>query len=108
MSCRGSLSFYYLHSLEESGLMCGGYGTEDSCLMWSPDTGSWEEMLTLDVGRYLHSSWTPGTSSSSSSSSSPDTGTGTYLMGGFTSNKTTTLVRPDGTQEPGFQLKYET
>ena len=76
--------------------MCGGYGTEDSCLMWSPYTGSWEELLTLDVGRCLYSSWTPGT------------GIGTYLMGGFTSNRTSTLVKPDSTQEPGFQLKYET
>ena len=76
--------------------MCGGYGTEDSCLQWSPDTGSWEELLTLDVGRYLHSSWTPGT------------GIGTYLMGGFTSNMTSTLIKSDSSQEPGFQLKYET
>ena len=76
--------------------MFGGYGTEDSCLQWSPDTGSWEELLTLDVGRYLHSSWTPYN------------GLGTYLMGGFTSNMTSTLIKSDNSQEPGFQLKYET
>ena len=83
-----------LHTLESSGLMCGGYGAETSCLHWSPDTGIWEETLSLDVGRYLHVSWTPGTD--------------TYLMGGYTSNRTTTLIKPDGTQEPGFDLKYDT
>ena len=86
----------YLHSLETSGLMCGGYGAEDSCLMWSPDNGTWEELATLEVGRYLHSSWTP------------DYVSGTYLIGGYTSNKTTTLIKPDGSQEPGFKLKYDT
>ena len=86
------------HTLENSGLMCGGYGTEDSCLQWSPDTGSWEQLLTLDVRRYNHVSWTPG----------PDIGT--YLIGGSESSMkgTTTLVKPDGTQEPGFLLKYDT
>lgn len=83
-----------LHTLESSGLMCGGYGAENSCLHWSPDTGIWEETLSLDVGRYLHVSWTPGTD--------------TFLMGGYTSNRTTTLIKPDGTQEPGFDLKYDT
>ena len=55
-----------------------------------------EELVTLEVGRYLHSSWTPDSSSV------------TYLMGGYTSNRTTTLITPDGSQEQGFQLKYET
>ena len=80
----------------DNNILCGGHVTANTCLKWSPDTGSWEELLTLDVGRYLYSSWTPGT------------GIGTYLMGGFTSNRTSTLVNSDSTQEPGFQLKYET
>jgi len=86
----------YRHTLESSGLLCGGWYTEDSCLQWSPDTGSWEYLLTLDVSRSDHVSWTPG----------PDIGT--YLMGGRVSERTTTLIKPDGTQEPGFPLQYDT
>ena len=83
------------HTLESSGLLCGGYNTQDTCIQWSPDTGTWEELLTLDVNRYYHVSWTPGSS------------IGTYLMGGDYSKRTTTLVTPYGTQEPGFSLKYD-
>ena len=86
--------------MESSGLLCGGDYTKDSCLQWSPDTGSWEELLTLDldVTRNDHISWTPGTE------------IGTYLMGGLASEmmRTTTLIKPDGTQEPGFKLQYDT
>ena len=87
-----------LHTLESTGLMCGGYGAENSCLQWSPDTGTWEYLLTLDIGRHYHVSWTP------------DTGIGTYLIGGFDDEMemTTTLIKPDGTQEPGFPLQYDT
>ena len=84
------------HTMESSGLLCGGDYTKDSCLQWSPDTGSWEELLTLDVGRARHVSWTPGSD------------IGTYLMGGNLNEKTTTLIKPDGTQEPGFPLQYNT
>ena len=67
---------------------------------WNSDTGSWQ-LVILDVGRENHVSWTPGT------------GIGTYLMGAGTAEKsetwkTTTLVKPDGTKEPGFPLKYDT
>ena len=87
------------HTVESSGLLCGGYytGTRDTCLQWSPDTGTWEDLkLTLDVGRDGHVSWTPGTE------------VGTYLMGGGYSERTTTMIKPDGSQEPGFDLKYDT
>ena len=60
------------HSVESTGLLCGGY-TSDTCLQWSRDTGTWEEVLYLDTGRYQHVSWTPGN------------GIGTYLMGGWES-----------------------
>ena len=63
--------------------------------MWSPDSGTWDEALTLDFKRRDHVSWTPSS------------GTGTYLMGGGDSRKTTTLVNNDGSQEPGFPLKYD-
>ena len=88
----------YFHSVESSGLLCGGRDTEDTCLQWRPDNGTWEEALTLSVGRQLHVSWTPGD------------GSGTYLMGGKDSEnwRTTTLIKPDRTQEPGFPLRYDT
>ena len=86
------------HTADE-GLVCGGFGGEessssDSCLQWSPDTGSWEAAVTLDVKRMYHISWTSDTR-------------GTYLMGGGRGARTTTLITPDGTQEPGFPLKYD-
>ena len=86
----------YYHTVTEGGLLCGGSGTEDSCLMWSPDSGTWEEALTLDVNRYEHVYWTPSSGT-----------TGTYLMGGGDSERTTTLIKDDGSQDQGFPLKYD-
>ena len=84
------------HTVESSGLLCGGEYTTDTCLQWSPDTGTWEDLLlTLDVGRAYHVSWTP------------DTEVGTYLIGGY-NGRTTTLIKPDRTREPGFDLNYDT
>ncbi len=80
----------YGHSADNNTL-CGGSG--GNCLQWSPDTGTWEELLTLDVLRSYHISWTPGN------------GIGTYLIGGLES--TSTLIKPDGSQEPSFFLKYQ-
>ena len=102
--------YRYSHSVESTGLLCSGENKDyddhdgneksflDTCLQWRPDTGKWEEALTLSVGRYWHVSWTPSS------------GIGTYLMGGDDSAswRTTTLIKPDGTQEPGFPLKYRT
>ena len=78
--------------------MCGGYDTSDSCVQWSSVNGTWEENLTLDVTRYFHVSWTP------------DPDIGTYLMGGIVQllPPRTTLIKPNGSQEPGFDLKYYT
>ena len=62
---------------------------------WRHDTGTWEEILTLGMWRKGgHVSWTP------------DTGIGTYLIGGDFYEMTTTLIKPDGTQEQGFFLKH--
>ena len=83
-----------LHTVDNN-IICGGFHTNDTCLKWSPDTGTWEELTTLEVKRSEHVSWTPGTD------------IGTYLMGGWDSRRTTTLIKPDGTQEPGFPLKYD-
>ena len=91
--------FRYLHTVDNH-ILCGGYasgsGTEDSCLQWSPDTGTWDELLTLDVGRSRHVSWTPAN------------GIGTYLMGGSGGTRTTTLTASDGSQVPGFPLEHNT
>ena len=80
----------------DNNIICGGYHTRDTCLKWSPDTGSWVELLTLAVDRYQHVTWTP------------EPGMGSYLMGGKASPTTTTLIKDDGTQEPAFPLKYTT
>ena len=92
----------YYHTLDKN-ILCGGYLTETrtSCIQLSPDDGTWKQLLTLDLERRAHLSWTP------------ESGIGTYLMGGHippsnTFTNTTTLIKPDGTQEPGFSLKYDT
>ena len=74
-------------------ILCGGQYTGDTCVQWSPDTGTWEELLTLDVSRSGHVSWTP------------DNGIGTFLMGGGV-EMSTTLITPDGSQEPGYHLTF--
>ena len=90
----------YHHTYSEGGLLCGGRITIttaiNNCLQWRPDTGSWERGLYLDVERYEHVSWTPAS------------GSGTYLMGGYGSRRTTTIIKPDMTEEEGFPLKNET
>ena len=93
---RSNLRVY--HTIEDGGLMCGGYYTPRTCVRWNSVNGTWEEYLTLDVRRYYHVSWTP------------DPSIGTYVMGGFGRGrgKTTTLVKHDRSQEPGFRLKYFT
>ena len=80
----------------DNNIFCGGKRII-SCVKWSPETGTWEELVTLDVERYKHVSWTPGN------------GIGTYLIGGdgSLSKKTSTLIKPDGSQEPSFFLKYQ-
>ncbi len=84
-----------LHTADNN-ILCGGSSSSNNCLQWSPDTGTWEELVTLDVRRQSHVSWTPGN------------GVGTYLMGGAEEPKTSSLIKPDGGQETGFQLKYDT
>lgn len=84
------------HTVERGGLLCGGENTRDTCLQWSSVTGTWEESVTLEVGRDYHVSWTP------------DPSIGTLLMGDWSGGRTTTLIRPDGAQEPGFTLKHDT
>ena len=84
-----------MHTVDNH-ILCGGPGFVFSCLKWSPDTGTWEDLLTLDVGTYDHVSWTPAN------------GIGTYLMGGNGGIRTTTLIASNGSQVPGFALEYNT
>ena len=84
----------------DNHILCGGTGTAKSCTLWNPDSCTWEEWgEELEVEREYHVSWTPSADSS-----------GTYLMGGDRSSSevSTTLIKPDGTQENGFTLKYDT
>ena len=90
---------------QDGGLTCGGfdYGSPAdqriSCLKWSPDSGSWTLSHTLTEERDNHVSWTP------------DPSLGTYLIGKFSSYnnmRTSELVKPDGSVEQGFSLKYDT
>ena len=90
------LPYVRVYHTVDNNIICGGDQTYDTCLRWNPDIGFWEEMLTLDMERSGHVSWTPST------------GIGTYLMGGFYSSTTTTLITPEGSQEQSFPLKYET
>jgi len=86
------------HSLESTGLLCGGgYLHRDTCIQWNPANGTWERSITLDVNRYAHVSWTP------------ENGIGTFLMGGSdpVMRWTTTLIKTGGTAGAGFSLKYE-
>lgn len=86
------------HTLDNH-MLCGGIDTDSSCLLWSPDSGTWEDWgEELYYDRRVSVSWTPSVDTS-----------GIYLIGGTNrySQRTTTLVKPDGTQEPGFALKYD-
>ena len=102
VSCRmpqlpDSREFHTMDHLD-THLLCGGSGTGQSCLEWSSAQGLWSESRTLGVTRAYHVSWTP------------DADIGTFLMGGYTgdSQASSTLLRPDGSQEPGFPLRYDT
>ena len=95
---RSNLRSY--HTIEDGGLMCGGYYTPRTCVRWNSVNGTWEEYLRLNIRRSYHVSWTP------------DPSIGTYLMGGGKSiggkgsSNSSTLIKPDGSQEPGFRFKY--
>ena len=85
---------------QDGSLLCGGYyGSHDKfCSAWNSDSGIWNwKFISLPRIRLGHTSWTP------------QSGVGTYLMGGESSYRDTTdLVKPDGTVQQGFNLKYDT
>merc|ERR1712079_153574 len=79
---------------QDGSLMCGGYDTTRSCRKWNPDTGAWDEVTTsLTHQRYHHVSWTPAD------------GSGTYLMGGFASERTSDIIDTDVVVHAQYQKK---
>ena len=89
--------FRYGHTLNNNNniILCGGVVKD--CLKLNPNTGSWEQFLTMSQYRNYHVSWTP------------NNGIGTYLMGGDSGlGMTTILVKADETLEMTFNLKYNT
>ena len=83
----------YAHTLDNN-ILCGGFVKD--CIQLNPNTGSWEQLLTMSQYRNYHVSWTP------------NNGIGTYLMGGESLTDTTTLIKADGTLAQGFALKHQT
>ena len=71
-------------------------GSRNTCIKFDLTSGAWTSAYTLDGGgRYKHVSWTP------------QSGSGTYLMGDYASNIiTSSLLKPDGTVESGFSLRW--
>ena len=91
------------YSSLDGNLLCGGIhrrpdpGARSTCIKFDLTSGAWTYAYTLDVSRYKHISWTP------------KSGSGTYLMGDYFWSKgnTTSLLKPDGTVESGFSLRWK-
>ena len=85
---------------QDGSLLCGGWSSThyQSCSEWNSDSGTWNwQSYALPRIRRYSQSWTP------------QSGVGTYLIGDEYNNKNTTdLVKPDGTVQEGFHLKYDT
>ena len=89
------------YSTVNGNLVCGGLhakpspGSRNTCIKFDLTSGVWTSAYTLDGGRRKHVSWTP------------QSGSGTYLMGDYPSiNRTSSLLKPDGTVESGFSLRW--
>ena len=90
-----------IYSSINGNLVCGGMhkrpspGPRSTCIKFDLTSGAWTSAYTLDVGRYKHVSWTP------------QSGSGTYLMGDYAAQlRTSSLLKPDGTVESGFDLRW--
>ena len=91
------MSLPRVYHTQDDSLICGGlvYGANfQSCSKWESDSGTWNQSITLTRERKRSQSWTP------------ESGVGTYLIGGYVNSDTTDLVKPDGTVQQGFDLKY--
>ena len=88
-----------VYHTQDDSLICGGAynfpSTFQSCSKWDSDSGTWNQSITLPRERQRSQSWTP------------NSGVGTYLIGGYVNSNTTDLVKPDGTVQQGFDLKYD-
>ena len=91
------------YSSLDGNLLCGGMhrkpspGPRSTCIKFDFTSGAWTSAYTLDVERWKHVSWTP------------QSGSGTYLMGNYNwrNANTTSLLKPDGTVESGFSLRWK-
>ena len=82
---------------QDGSMMCGGSHTPRSCRRWNPDCGAWDEVTnSLTQDRDSHVSWTPAD------------GSGTYLMGGMWSDRTSEIIDTDGNVRSSFSLKHKT
>ena len=96
------LSQSKFYHTQEDNYACGGYETDisnsetDTCQKWDNDTETWTQSHMLTDSRYGHVSWS--------------TSFGVYLMGGAISGneKTSEVMKNDGTVEKGFDLRYDT
>ena len=81
---------------QDGGLACGGYSapTYNTCVKWSPASGTWTKSHTLRHRRTFHVSWA--------------TASGVYLIGGRYSQRTSEKMKLDGSVEEGFSLKHNT
>ena len=82
---------------QDGDLGCGGYNKIGEHLQncFKLSNGVWTQTHNLRMKRPGdHVTW--------------DTASGLYLMGGWISEKTSELVKKDGSVEEGFNLKYET
>ena len=88
---------YYAHT-QDSGMMCGGYYTQNTCRKWSPIEGNFPEkpVDSFKPGRYFLVSWTPVSEKE------------TFLMGGGSgaARSSINIVKPEGLPPAKFNLSY--
>ena len=101
-------TYRYYHS--QIGLRACGGGpnglnskSDTSCDTWNPETGSWEKQDVSLLGCRDDISWT--TSSGTYLIGTPGCGTGAY--GYIDNEKTSDLLKPNGTVIPGFNSSFD-
>ena len=91
------LSKRRFYSTQSGDHLCGGGpdsgpdSPRGDCVKWS--NGTWTKSHNLTQKRYGHSSWTSSS--------------GSYLIGGTHSPKTSEIIYDNGIVENGFDLKYD-
>ena len=81
---------------QDGGLLCGGNSPTalNTCVKWSPASGTWTKSHSLKQRRRHHVSWA--------------TASGVYLIGSDFSNIRSEKVKMDGSVEESFGLKHRT